>query len=277
MVARTAVDEEFALVLGGGAGLGAFEIGVIDAMARRGMCPNLIVGTSVGALNAAYWAFHPTPDAGEQLLMAWLDSAGLSLFAEAPWKWIRRLVSHHDHLFGHSSQVSLITRRLGDHLQIEDAAIPLAIVATDVDSGERVVLRRGRLTTALLASIAIPGLFAPVALDGRRLVDGGVVANCDLESVVDAGLARAVVVDPMGVGTALAHGDLMFEFEHAIAASMRRQTDLALRAVSDRLDAVLLRPTLTWSPRLLDFSHTRELFEMGREAAAPALLAMVAR
>ena len=276
MVARISVHDEFALVLGGGAGLGAFEIGVIDAMARQGMRPDFLVGTSVGALNAAYWAFHPTSDVGEQLLGAWLDSAGVSLFAEAPWKWIRRLVSHHDHLLGHSAQVSLIRRRLGDHLRIEDAAIPLAIVATDDDSGERVVLRRGRLTTALLASIAIPGLFAPVALDGRLLVDGGVVANCDLESVVDAGLVRAVVVDPMGVGTTRGHGDLVFEFEHAIAASMRRQTDLALRAVSDRLDVVLIRPTLTWSPRLLDFSHTRELFAMGREAAAQALFAVAA-
>ena len=98
-----------------------------------------------------------------------------------------------------------------------------------------------------------------------------------LESVVEAGLPRAVVVDPMGVGAARAHGNLVFEFGHAIAASMRRQTDLALRAVSDRLDVVLLRPALRWSPRLLDFSHTRELFEMGREAAAPALLAVAAR
>jgi NTE family protein len=272
---RTATSVGFAVVLGGGAGLGAYEIGVIDALARQGVRPDLVVGTSVGALNAAYWAFNASPDVGEQLLQAWLDSARPGVFVESPWKWVRRLVAHHDHLFGHSAQLSLISRRLGDGLLIEDAAIPLAIVATDVDSSERVVLRRGNLTTALLASIAIPGLYSPVRVNGHLLVDGGVVANCDLDAVVEAGLDAAVVVDPMGTSTAPARGDLVFEFEHAIAASMRRQTDLAIRSVRDRLKVVLLRPTLGWSPRLLDFSHTNELFEMGRAAVGELVLASV--
>jgi len=264
----------FAVVLGGGAGLGAFEIGVIDALARQEARPRLLVGTSVGALNAAFWAFHPGVDAGAQLLEAWLDSNRAGLFPERPWKWLGRLLSHHDHLLGHAAEAALISRRFGPETAIEDAGIPLAIVATELDSGQRVVLRAGNLSIALLGSIAIPGLFAPVAFDGRLLVDGGVVANCDLDAVVDAGVEAAIVVDPIGLSQAPARGDVLSELEHAVAISLRRQTELAIRALAGRLQVVLLRPTLYWTPRLFDFSHTRELFDMGREAAGGLLQAV---
>jgi predicted acylesterase/phospholipase RssA len=62
-----------AVVLGGGASLGAFEVGVIDVLARRGIVPDLLVGTSIGAVNAAFWALHPSPDVGARLLEFWLD------------------------------------------------------------------------------------------------------------------------------------------------------------------------------------------------------------
>ncbi len=254
----------FAVVLGGGGGLGAFEIGVIDAMARNDLRPDLLVGSSVGALNAAFWALAPSRNVGVQLLQAWLGADRVALFSERPWRWLRRLLTHHDHLFGHAAETNLISSHFGPQTRIEETSIPLAIVATELGSGSRLLLRSGNLATALLASIAIPGLFAPVEVDGSLLVDGGVVANCDLEAVAEAGISRAVVVDPIGTYHDDMRGDMVSQFEHAVAISLRRQTDLAIRALGDLIEIVLLRPQLSWTPQLLDFSHTRELFEMGR-------------
>ncbi len=254
----------FAVVLGGGGGLGAFEIGVIDAMARNDLRPDLLVGSSVGALNGAFWALAPSRNVGVELLQAWLDADRAALFSERPWRWLRRLLTRHDHLFGHSAESNLISRHFGPQTRIEETSIPLAIVATELSSGSPLVLRTGNLATALLASIAIPGLFAPVEVDGRLLVDGGVVANCYLEVVAETGLSRAVVVDPIGSYYDGIRRDIVSEFEHAVAISLRRQTDLAIRALGDRMQIALLRPQLKWTPQLLDFSHTRELFEMGR-------------
>jgi NTE family protein len=235
-------------------------------MSRHELKPDLVVGSSVGALNGAFWAFHPGPTASDELLRAWLEVDRSNVLWDSPVRWVRRLLSHHDHLLGHSAEQALIARRFGPHTLIEEASFPIAIVATDVDSGECVVLRQGNLATALLATIAIPGLFAPVAIDGRRLVDGGVVANCSLEAVAAAGIRKVLVVDPIGDSRPASRGDLIIEFEHAVALSLRRQTDLAIRAHADQMDVTLLRPALSWPPRLFDFSHTRELFELGRAA-----------
>jgi NTE family protein len=255
-----------AVILGGGAALGAFEVGVIDSLARQGLRPDLIVGTSVGALNAAFWAFHQGPDVGERLLRAWLATERRSLISEQPWRWLRRLLTHQDHLLGHSGEMSLISRQISPEALIEEAGIPLVVVTTELGSGARIALREGNVRSALLAAIAIPGLFAPVPFDGRRLVDGSLVANCDLETAVEAGMQEAIVVDPFGMDIVEEGADVMAVIEHAVMVSLRHQTDLAIRALAGRMRIALLRPTLHWTARPFDFSHTLELFEMGQDA-----------
>ena len=259
-------SSRLAVILGGGAGLGAFEAGVIDSLARQGLRPDLIVGTSVGALNAAFWAFHEGPDVGERLLQAWLATERRNLISEQPWRWLRRLLTHQDHLLGHSGEMSLISRQIGPEALIEEAGIPLVVVTTELSSGARVALREGNVRSALLAAIAIPGLFAPVRLGGRLLVDGSLVANCDLETAVEAGMQEAIVVDPFGTDIVEDGADVMAIIEHAVMVSLRHQTDLAIRALAGRMRITLLRPTLSWSARPFDFSHTLELFQMGQHA-----------
>ncbi len=259
-------SSRLAVILGGGAGLGAFEVGVIDSLARQGLRPDLIVGTSVGALNAAFWAFHEGPDVGERLLRVWLATERHSLISEQPWRWLRRLLTHQDHLLGHSGEMSLISRHIGPEALIEEAGIPLVVVTTELRSGTRVALREGNVRSALLAAIAIPGLFAPVPLGGRLLVDGCLVANCDLETAVEAGMQEAIVVDPFGTDIIEEGADVMAIMEHAVMVSLRHQTDLAIRALAGRMRIALLRPTLRWTARPFDFSHTMELFEMGQDA-----------
>jgi NTE family protein len=256
-----------AVVLGGGAMLGAFEIGVIDVLAGRGVRPDLLIGTSVGAINAAYWAFHPEPEAGTRLLELWLHADRRALFWDGWPRALARVLNRQDHLVGHGRLQQLVRATFSDWSQIEDSQIPLALVATTLDTGERMVLRRGRLTPALLASTALPGLFPPVQIEGRALIDGGVVANVDVEAAVEAGMSEALVVDVMGTGLSSRPGNIRSMVDHTIGLSLRRQTDLALQAINGRLKVTLLRPELAFSPSLADASHTQELFGLGRVMA----------
>ncbi len=265
MEALTARAGGLAVVLGGGADLGAFEVGVVDALARGGVAPDLLVGTSVGALNAAFWAFHPGPDAGERLLRVWLDLDG-GLLSDHPWRLVARLVTRHDHLLGHSRLLALISAWSKGRKMIEDAAVPLAITATDLASGGRVVLRHGDLRTALLASSAIPVVFSPVRMDGRLLADGGIVASCDLQTPAEAGMSETIAVDLAPADTFVGQRDLGTVLTHVLSVSARRQTDLASAAFGGNMRITLVRPELRWPRRYFDLAHTRELFAMGREA-----------
>lgn len=180
-----------AVVVGGGGVLGAAQVGVGWALEQRGFVPDLIIGTSVGALNGAIAAAHP----GEAA--PWLDRV---------WTQARR---REVFPFGYlSSRASVCAdrglRRLIARAQlpsrIEQLEIPFAAVATDLATGEQVLLDHGDLESALLASAAIPGVLPPVEREGRTLVDGGVIAYVPVRAALQAG-AASVVVLPTGIET----------------------------------------------------------------------------
>lgn len=254
------------MVLGGGATTGAFEVGAIDVLARRGIVPDLLVGTSIGAVNAAYWALNPDPHAGERLLDLWLRSNRSTMFPDGPLPMVGRLLQRKGHLTTQQGLDRLLRRALPETATIEDCGVPLAIVAADADHGRRVVLRRGRLIPAVLASSAIPGLWPPMEIDGHRLVDGGVVANCDVQAAVEEGMTDVLVVDVMGDGLHRSAMDVGEVLERAIAALARRQTELSVLAFGKVARIAVLRPILASRPRFGDFSLTRSLFEAGQEA-----------
>lgn len=266
---RSRRPARLAVVLGGGGNLGAYQVGVIDTLSRAGVQPDLLVGTSVGALNAAFWACFPGPDAGERLLRLWETGAVGKILPRHGW-WLK-LLSRSDHLFESESLRSLIAREIVATQLVEETSIPLAVVATDFETGERVVLREGSLLQALLASTAIPGLFHPIEIGGRLLVDGGVVANADLEAAVEAGATEALVVDVMGQPPAARSMTAWQALDRSLLLASRRQTDLLLAAERGRIRVSLLRPRLPWLPWLGDFSHTGELVDMGRTAAEELL------
>jgi NTE family protein len=256
---------KLAVVLSGGATLGAFQVGVIDAMARRGVVPDLLVGTSVGAINAAFWAVHPQRDVGQRLLGLWLSCTRTTMFPDGPLPMVGRLFQRKDHLTTQRELARLLRSSIPD-TQIETTSIPLAIVATGADHGERVVLRSGSLLSAVLASSAIPGLWPAVEVAGRRLVDGGLVANCDLETAVELGMSDVILVDVMSDGlqsTNLSVGEVL---EHSVRIAARRQTELAIRTFGIGLRIALLRASLDAEPHLGDFSLTQKLFLDGRSA-----------
>lgn len=173
---------DVSLALGGGAVLGAAHIGVLKAVEESGIKVNAVSGTSIGALIAALYAFGKTADEIEEiaLRLKWFDVGGFSLSQFG--------------LLSNSKMGNLIRTHLGE-CNIEDAQIPLSIVATDITTGEMVILKEGSVAEAVMASSCLPGIFIPVTINGRMLVDGGVVENVPVTPLKKAGYEFIAGVD----------------------------------------------------------------------------------
>lgn len=266
LLVRRLLRPRLAVVLGGGAALGAVEAGAIETFRRWGLAPDLLVGTSVGAINAAYWAFDAEPARPDRLLRLWAGAGRSTMLPDHLLRMFVRLAYGGPALTGQSG-VALLVRAAGlQDARIEESRIPLAVVTTDVESGERVVLRRGPLLPAVLASAAIPVLYPAVEVAGRRLMDGGVVASCDVDAAVESGMTDVLVVDI--VGDRPATGDSLSDAaDRALRTMLRRQTDLVVRSLRGRARIAVLRPSLPAGARLGDFSRTRQLYRIGLDAA----------
>lgn len=175
-------DSKIGLALGGGSTLGYAHLGVLRALVEREIPIACISGTSAGSLVAACFAFGMPIE------------KMIEISKDLNWKKFSR--------FGYSKlgvntnlpMAEFITDLLGD-VNIEDAKIPLAIIATDIETYEKVVLRTGSLRDAIRASTCLPGFFAPVEVNGRLLVDGGLVENVPLSPLVDMGATITIGVN----------------------------------------------------------------------------------
>ena len=195
-----------AFVLAGGGSLGAVQVGMLAHSLGGGLVPDLIVGASVGAINAAYYAAEPDERGVERLKRIWLELRRTDVFPFSPIASMLGFFGKTDHLVSPRPLRSLIESEL-PYQRLEDARIPCYVVATDALEGTEVVLSSGPAATALLASAAIPAVFPPVTLDGRFLLDGGVSNNTPISIAVEMGATRVIVL-PTGISL-LAAGALL--------------------------------------------------------------------
>src|ERR1700736_2282737 len=178
-----------AFVLSGGASLGASQLGMLLGLAKAGITPDLIVGTSVGALNGGWVAMGPDVDGIGALADVWRSLSRNDVFPTHPIVGLLGLLGQRPNLVPDEGLRRLVT----DHLRfsrLEDAPIPLHVVATDVLSGQDALLSSGDAVEAIMASAAIPAVFPPVNINGRDLIDGGVVNNTPLSHAVALGADR---------------------------------------------------------------------------------------
>ncbi len=161
-----------AFVLSGGANLGPMQAGAVVALAEAGIEPDLLVGSSVGALNAAFLSTRPGVAGARALMAAWSGLHRREAFRFDAFVALAGFVGAHDHLVS-ARQLRRLIRRWVQVEQIQQTTIPLAVVATDALDGETVVLTSGDLVGSVAASAAIPGLFPPVRIGSRWLIDGG--------------------------------------------------------------------------------------------------------
>lgn len=185
-------ERRAALVLGGGGAYGVVQAAYIKAAHEAGFRPSMVIGTSVGALNAAWVAMYP--DEPEALVQIWHDLDPIRLVRLNPMRVARRIVRRPISIGTNEIVPMLIERHVGD-LRFEDAKLPLGIVATNLLRGEKHVFHSGPLGPAILASTAIPGLYDPVELDGELFIDGGLTASVDLATALAMGATEILGID----------------------------------------------------------------------------------
>lgn len=260
-----------AFVLSGGASMGAVQVGMVEALMRTGIGPDLIVGSSVGALNGAWLASHPGPTGAVMLRDVWLSVRRRDVFPCSPVRMVRGLTGRIDHTVSPSPLARWLSVR-APFFQLEQALIPLHIMATDLLTGAAVILSRGDVIESLLASAAIPGVYPPVDIGGRLLVDGGLAANTPISQAVDLGadvvyLFPTVSGEPAGRPHS-APGVMLQSVGHLLG----RASQSEIRANASRCELYVVPPPRPAGIAPFDFHHSQELMDRG-QASAEAWLA----
>ncbi len=256
-----------AFVLSGGGSLGAVQVGMLQALADHRLRPDLLVGASAGALNAAYVAGQGFDhDSLDRLAGVWSGLRRSQVFPLAPHRQLLALLGARPSLCSPEP----LTRLVRDHIaydRLEDATIPIRIVATDVVSGTDVVLSGGDPVPAIVASAAIPAVFPTVTVDGRALFDGGVANNTPISQAVAAGADRVVVL-PAGVACARERPprSALAVAVHALTLLIEQRLLLAVAAYHDQVDLIVLPPLCPLTVSASDFRHAAALIDRARGA-----------
>lgn len=187
-----------AFVLPGGASLGVVQVGAVRALLEAGIVPDLVVGTSVGALNGAMVAARPDLGGVDELWTIWRSLRRRDVLPLNPLLLARGVLGLSDHCLSGRAFAGWLERRL-PVVAFEDLAVPLVVTATDLEAGVSVELSVGPILPALLASSAMPGLLPPVRIGRRVLVDGGVLDDVPVDVAIAWGAERIVVVETTGV------------------------------------------------------------------------------
>jgi NTE family protein len=181
-----------ALVLGGGGVLGAVQVGMLAAVLDAGVRPDLVLGTSVGALNGAMFAADPAPATIGRLQELWASAATSGVFGSSFGR-LRTLATSGTHLHPAAPLRQALHRELGDAL-IEDLALPFQCCAASIERAAEHWFDRGPVADAVLASCAVPGLLPPAEVDGEHYLDGGLVNSIPVGRAVEAGAQRIFVL-----------------------------------------------------------------------------------
>jgi NTE family protein len=263
-----------AFVLSGGGSLGAVQVGMLQALTEAGICPDLLIGTSVGAVNSAFMAANPCHEGAARLREIWRGLRRQDIFPLSPWSSARGLLGRSNHVISNQSLKAVLERHL-PYDRLEDAAIPVHVITTELKTGRAVLMSSGPAVPALLASTAIPGIFPPVTIGRREFIDGGVANHTPIAGAIELGATRIFVL-PVGypwlrqeptnaLGMAL----------HALARFVEQRLDAEVVAYGRMADIHVL-PTLdalAVSPA--DFSHTDELMARGWKSARKYIAAML--
>lgn len=244
--------KKIGLALGGGAVLGAAHIGVIRALEEMDVEISYVTGTSIGAFVGALYAFGYNPKKIEEIALnlSWMDISGLVLFESG--------------LLSNAKLGELLGESLGEK-KIEDADIPLAVIATDITNGDKVVLDKGSVAKAVMASTCIPGVFGPVKFEDKLLVDGGIVENIPIDTIKKMGAEYVIGVDLNAIKTYHKPDSILDviinSFHFTLKAAAKYQTEDA---------DVLITPDLS-KFNMVSTDQIKDLIEQGYKDAKQQL------
>jgi NTE family protein len=260
-----------AFVLSGGGNQGVAQVGMLRGLAERGIVPDVVIGTSAGALNGASLCYAPNLTGIARLANVWMGLTTASVFPGGKISRAWNVVRRGTHLFSNEGLVRLIDEATPAR-SFADLQVPLRVIAADLDTGDEVVLVRGPLKQALLASAGLPGVFPVIEHDGRRLVDGGVVNSVPLWHAISGPVDRVYVLNVSGSITDRPQRSpldvVMTSFVHA----RNQRYELERRHVPPGVELIELpRPRDTRD--IFDFSGGEALIEEAYQLTLAALAA----
>ncbi|WP_434741555.1 patatin-like phospholipase family protein [Micromonospora sp. SH-82] len=182
-----------AFVLGGGGVLGAVEVGMLRALFRAGIRPDLVVGTSIGAVNGALVAADPTEAVTDRLVRLWASPEASEVYGDSVARQLRRFAAR-THLHSPRPLRRLLESELGEQVTFADLRVPFMCCAANIERAAEHWFDSGPLVPAVLASASVPGLLPPTEIDGQHYVDGGIVNSIPIGAAVTAGAEKIFVL-----------------------------------------------------------------------------------
>ena len=254
---------ETAFVLSGGGNRGACQVGMLRALCERGIVPDLVVGSSIGAVNAAFFAGQPSLEGTYLAAEMWRTVATNDVFPKGRLHGSWRFVERREAVYPIEGLRRLVRGFLRFE-RLEDSLVPLTVVVTRLDDGVEEWLTEGPALEAVLASAAIPAIFPAVEREGSRYIDGGVVDNTPLSVALAAGAHRIYVLLCSGVNSrSVDYGRPYEAMLVAFGLSIRTRLRRELATVPDDVDVIVLEQSGVEEILWQDFSRTEELLERG--------------
>jgi NTE family protein len=248
---------------------------MLHALYEREIVPDLLVGTSAGALNAAFAASRPqSPETARALGRAWRDRQREDIFPVSISALVGGLRGRRDHLVPDRGLRRLAQRYL-EFDDLADAPIPLHLVAFDLAEGREVLLSQGPAVDSVVAAVSIPGGFPPVAIGDRRLVDGGVVNNTAISHAVERGAERIYVLpteDPVYSAADYAPRTALNGAIYGLRLLIHSRLEADIARYSPEVELIVLPAPNPGQAQPTSFEHAPRLM-MDSRIAARAVLA----
>jgi len=261
-----------AFVLSGGSSLGAVQVGMLHALMEAGIRPDLMIGTSVGAVNAAWLAGQPDLNGALRLAAIWSGLRRQDIFPLNPWAGALGLFGRTNHVIPNSGLRAVLEKHL-PYQRLEEALVPVHVITTDLKNGRAVVLSSGPAIPALLASTAIPGVFPPVTIGRRDLVDGGVANHTPIAAAAELGATRVVVL-PIGYPWVRNQpGNALSMALHALARFVEQRLEAEVYAYRNAAEILVLPTVEALAVSPADFSRTPDLIKLSYRSSRRYLAA----
>jgi NTE family protein len=258
-------------VLGGGANRGALQVGMLRALVERNISPDLLVGTSIGAINAVAFAGQASIEGVYLAADIWRRIVVSDVFPRSRFHGTWRFFERREAIYPNDGLRRVVERGIRFEM-LEQTPIPVVVVATRLEDGAETWLSSGPAVTSVMASAALPGLYPAVELDGCHYIDGGVVNNVPISVALAARPRRVFVLLCSGLDTAVPAYDRPYEallaaFNLNLRARLRR--DLA--ATPPNVDVIVLDDPSMAHVDMEDLSRTNEMIELGYHSARQTL------
>jgi NTE family protein len=250
-------EAKTAFVFAGGGSFGAIQVGMLHSLTAHGISADMVVGSSVGALNGAFYAGDPTLKGVERLGDIWRTLKRQDVFPMS-WRTVLSFLWRRDFLISHDG----IRKLIDDHIpyrNLQDARVPVHIVTTDIISGDSIVLSEGSTSDAIVASTSIPGAFSPIRYKDYYLADGAISSNTPIQVAVRKG-ARRLIILPTGHACATQAPPVgaVANALHALTLLIARQLVSELESLDPDIEYFVVPPLCPLVGSPYDFSRTAD-------------------